>query len=533
MQTSSQHLSLQSIAAELRKVRRAAGLASFEAFCRLYLPDHFSVPPSVMHQEVSGLIVTASAQRGARVAIAAPRGYAKTTQICLAYVLWCLGRQSDPFIILISNTGDQALQLLANIKRELEDNSRILEDFPEVAEPQGRKPSPRRWREKEIRTRNEVLVMVLGAGQRLRGRKHGKNRPSLIILDDVEAEQEAHSQDLREKRKEWFEKAVLKAGDTSHTNIVVVGTLLHYDSLLARLVGIGNLAPQPGWTTRRYQAVITWAEDQELWQRWENVYAHRAEHEGMSGPEAARAFYITNEANMLAGAQVLWPERENYLQLMEMRLIEGRASFDSEKQNDPIAAADCLFNPDNFNYWDDQYASEEDLIAAFGSKALVFGACDPSLGKAGHDRDDMAIITLLQHPQSKRLYVLDAIIQKRKPSQILELIRELNDRHRYSRFGIEINQFQEHLADQLEKFCRVFGRPIRLMKIRNSQDKVARIQGIEPMVTSGMLVFSRKHRQLIDQLRQFPRAAHDDGPDALQMAVEAAKPEPMPTMSFL
>jgi len=532
MQPSSQRHSLQEIAERVREVRRAAGLASFDAFCQLYLAHHFPVAPSSMHREVSGLVVEASAKRGARVAIAAPRGYAKTTLICLAYTLWCLVRKSDPFIVLISNTADQAVQLLANLKKELEDNPMILADFPEVAEPQGRRPSPKRWREKEIRTRNEVLITVLGAGQRLRGRKHGKDRPSLIILDDVEAEQEAHSQDLRVKRKEWFQKAVLKAG-TTETNILVAGTLLHYDSLLANLVGIGNLAPQPGWTTRRYKAVINWAEDQALWQRWENIYAQRAEHEALTGPEAARAFYVANEAKMLEGAQVLWPERESYLQLMEMRLIEGRASFDSEKQNDPISAMDCLFNPDNFSYWDDQYKSEEELIAALGPKARICGACDPSLGKAGHDRDDMAIVTLIQNPQSKRLYVLDAIILKRKPSQILELIHELHSRRRFARFGIEVNQFQEHLAEQLEKFCAGLGRPIRLLKIRNSQEKVARIQAVEPLVTSGMLVFRRTHRLLIEQLRQFPRAAHDDGPDALEMAIAASKPEPVPTMSFI
>lgn len=533
MPSSSQRISLQDIAAKVREARRAAGLASFEAFCLLYLAEHFTVSPSSMHREISGLIVDASAKRGARVAIAAPRGYAKTTLICLAYALWCLVRKSDPFIVMISNTADQAVQLLANIKKELEDNPTILEDFPEVAEPRGRKPSPKRWREKEVRTRNDVLITVLGAGQRLRGRKHGKDRPSLIILDDVEGDQEAYSPELREKRKDWFEKAILKAGDTAHTNVFVVGTLLHYASLLATLVGIGNVAPQPGWTSRRYKAVMSWAEDQELWQRWENVFAQRAEHDGQTGPEAARAFFAANEASMLVGTQVLWPERESYLQLMEMRLIEGRASFDSEKQNDPISAMDCLFNPDKFSYWDDQYKSEEELIAAFGPSARIYGACDPSMGKQGHDRDDMAIITLLQHPQSKRLYVLDALIEKRKPSQILDLIQELHGRRRFSRFGIEVNQFQENLADQLEKQCARVSRGIRLLKIRNSQDKVARIQGIEPLVTLGMIVFNRKQRMLLEQMRQFPRAAHDDGPDALEMAVAAAKPDPMPTMSFM
>ena len=526
-------LSLQHIAARLKETRRAVALASFEAFRQLYLAPHFSVSPSSMHREVSALLTEASAKRGARLAVAAPRGYAKTTFVCLAYVLWCLVRKSDPYIILISNTTDQAVQLLASIKKELEENPKLLEDFPEICEPPGRKPSPKRWRERELVTRHGVRITALGAGQRLRGRKSGKDRPSLIILDDVEAEQEAHSTELREKRLEWFEKAVLKAGDTGLTNIVVIGTLLHYDSLLARLVGIGTQAPKPGWQTRRYQAVISWAEDQECWQEWENIYANRMNANEVGGPEVAILFFKGQEAEMLEGTQVLWPEKESYYQLMEMRLRDGRASFDSEKQNDPIAASNCLFNPDKMIWWDDVFSTEEQLLAALGRDAEFYGACDPSLGKQGNDRDDTGIITLVRHEKSGRLYVLDALIQKLKPSQILETIQSLYERRHYERFAIETNQFQEHLADQLEVRCLRQGMRIRLMKINHRGDKMARIQSLEPLVNTGMLVFNRKHRLLIDQLRQFPRAAHDDGPDALEMAVEAAKPQPIPQIIFL
>ena len=525
--------SIQELVRQLQETRRSVALASFDAFCQLYLGHHFSVVPSSMHRDMSAILVEASAKRGARLAIAAPRGYAKTTFVCLAYVLWCLIRQAEPFIILISNTTDQAIQLLANIKKELEENPKILDDFPHVGEPPGRKPSPKRWREREILTRNGVRVTVLGAGQKLRGRKHGKDRPSLIILDDVEAEPEAHSADLREKRQEWFEKAVLKAGDTGHTNILVVGTLLHYDSLLARLVGIGHIAQKPGWISRRYQAVIAWAEDQDRWQEWENVYSHRQEYEGVTGPEAALKYFEDHEDLLLKGSQVLWPERESYFQLMEMRLTDGHASFDSEKQNDPIAAADCLFNPEEFIYWDDQYRSEEEMIAAFRTEVEFIGACDPSLGRAGRHADFTAIITLLRHRKSHRLYVVDAILQKCKPFDAIKMISDLNDRRNYRTFAIETNQFQVLLAEQLENYCAKHGSRIRLKKINSTGDKVGRIQGLEPLVKTGKLIFSRRHRHLLEQLRQFPRGAHDDGPDALEMAVGVSKPAPVPQIIFL
>ena len=45
---------------------------------------------------------------------------------------------------------------------------------------------------------------------------------------------------------------------------------------------------------------------------------------------------------MLQGTAVLWPELEDCYELMELRIREGRASFDSEKQNEPV-------NPDGRN----------------------------------------------------------------------------------------------------------------------------------------------------------------------------------------
>jgi len=42
-------------------------------------------------------------------------------------------------------------------------------------------------------------------------------------------------------------------------------------------------------------------------------------------------------------------------------------------------------------------------------------------------------------------------------------------------------------------------------------------------VTQGRIRFSRRHQLLLDQLRQFPLGVHDDGPDALEMAVQVGR----------
>ena len=64
---------------------------------------------------------------------------------------------------------------------------------------------------------------------------------------------------------------------------------------------------------------------------------------------------------------------------------------------------------------------------------------------------------------------------------------------------------------------------VSIKKIKSRSNKQARISGLEPEVTQGKILFSRRHSTLMDQLRQFPVAQHDDGPDALEMAVTVAR----------
>ena len=291
------------------------------------------------------------------------------------------------------------------------------------------------------------------------------------------------SPDQRETKRVWFEKAVLKAGTTAHTNLVVVGTLLHYDSLLTKLLA------NPGWTSRKYQAVLAWAENDHLWQRWEKIYSHDDPEFDPGGPVAARAFFDQNAEAMMAGARVLWPKRESYYDLMEMRLTEGRASFDSEKQNEPVDPSTCFFDVEQFRYWDDQYDSVEALLHDLGSGGHVFGACDPSMGRQGSNRDNTAIVILLHQRATNIYYVLDADIRKRKPSETIQAILAFHDLRGFRRFAIETNQFQEFLKDELERIRSENGVDLHVRGISHSTDKVGRIQSLEPLIATGMLRF--------------------------------------------
>lgn len=488
-------------------------------FAMTYLPQHFQLKPSRMHRDLFKLVQGAATQSQARIAVAAPRGHAKTTTVSLAYALWCLLYEYERFILIVSATREQAVQLLTDIKRELEDNLLLRSDFPEVCDPV-RRPGMTS-KSNHIILVNKARVRVLGAGQQLRGLKHGADRPTLIIGDDLEELESVLSSDQRKKTQDWFERTLLKAGST-RTNVIVIGTILHYDSLLAKLVQPSALVGQrqrTGWESHLYQAIENASDHPELWDQWEAIRYGIQSYQDESGLQAAEDFYKDHEEQMLVGTKVLWPESEDYLRLMTIRADEGRASFQSEKQNDPLDPDECMFREENFRYWDDEYADVDELVAAVGSDGKFLVACDPSMGKRPGRGDYTAIITLLKHRKTKTLYVIDADIKRCKPDQMIESIVKLVEMYPIDKFGFESNQFQEVLADQVEARFRKTGCRFRVEKMNTTTNKQSRIEGLEPLVRQGRLRFSRRHSVLLDQLRQFPLGAHDDGPDALEMAV--------------
>lgn len=501
----------------ISQVNREMG-RSFEFFRRFYFQSYHKHPDSAFHKEMTGFLTDISVRRGQKFAIAAPRSSAKSTLITLEYVLYSICYRLDPFIVIFSSTTEQAERYLSDIKRELESNPRLIEDFPDICEI-GRKPGPPRWCKSEIETRNKVKVLTQSPGRQARGMRYREVRPSLIILDDVETDEKIQSVEQYDKITDWFTKTVLKLG-SAETNIILTGTIHHYNSLLAQYA---NEKINPGWIKRIYRSVISWAIRTELWEKWTKIYNNHEKFNEKNGPEGAKEYFETNRDAMLENTKVLWPESKSYYDLMVMRENDGTASFDSEMQNEPVNPRDCYFNPDEFHYWDDAYSCEEDLLQAIGEHAEFYGACDPSLGRQGKRGDYSAIITLLRDSRNGNLYVLDADIERRKPDATIDHILALHQRRSYQRFAIESNQFQEFMASELEKRGKERGLYPPVEKIVSTSDKLGRIQTLEPIVKNGAIKFSRRHITLLEQMRYFPKGNHDDGPDALEMVFQLCK----------
>lgn len=501
-------------------LRRKLGAIDMEFFGRAYFPHYFSRPSPEFHRELDAIwqqgvlkgrypltpadTKAISRLPGVRRAVAAPRGHAKSTNLTFKGTMHSTLYGYKHYPIIISDSSEQAEGFLDNIRVEFEENTAILEDFGSLAGSV--------WRSNVLVTKTNIKIEAIGSGKKIRGRKHRNWRPDLIILDDVENDENVRTPEQRKKLKDWFDKAVSKSGD-DYTDIVYIGTLLHYDSLLAKTL------TNPAYRSIKYKAVIQFSQADDLWQQWESIFTDLANDDREAD---ALAFFQAHKAAMLEGTQVLWEEKLSYYDLMVMRVSEGEASFNSEEQNEPINPDDCLFMEEWFEYYNEAEINFRDPVFDF------FGFIDPSLGKTKRS-DFSAIVTLAKHRSSGYMYVVDADIERRHPDRIIAdvLAKERWLRasfgHGYRKLGAETNQFQWFLKEELAKASAKAGLYLPIEEVQQTSDKVMRIQTLQPDVKNKYIKFNRRHKRLLEQLTQFPMGAHDDGPDALEGARSIAK----------
>jgi len=484
-----------------QRISEASG--DLEYFGRIYFPHYIEAPSSAFHQYICDrypAMIMRSIETGIgdKQADAAPRGNAKSTWVDLVLALWCVAFRLRHFILIASDTASQAEDFIQFLKAELEVNERLAQDFPRIC---GQGPI---WRVDVIITRSGIKIRGVGAGQKLRGMRHGSKRPDLVIGDDLENDEAVESPDQRKKMERWFFKALMKIGQ-KNTVYIILGTILHYDSLL------NNLLNKPGWKGKKFKAVIKYSESK-LWEKWEEIFVDISI--GKEQAEAkADAFFETHKVAMLKGTEVLWPEVEDYYYLMKMRISDGPAYFESEKQNEPINPEDAVFLEEWITYWDDE---NPDL-----SNIAHYGTVDPSLGKSSKTSDPSVIVggRTKKLGEGMIIYLDIGDVEKRLPDKIIDDILAYHQRDKFHAFGVESTQFQEFFRTTLEKEGHKRNLTIPTIELQVHKDKDLRILTLQPWIKNGWIRFRKNMRELVRHFiyyRPKGKGGHDDGPDAVE-----------------
>jgi len=492
------------------KARSGRAVDDYEFFCATYFPHYvptklFSAFHRFIFERYPAII---NGKADGREVHQAPRGEAKSTYETQLGSLWNICRSlriaarikagelpakaRKHLIVIIMNTEEQAAEMLEAIKAELEFNPRLLMDFPEAC------GKGRIWHATTAITANNIKIRIGGTGKKLRGMRHGPYRPDLIHLDDLENDDNVRDKAQRDKVQDFVLKAVLGlAGPGGGMDVFWPGTSLHYDA------AINRVSRKPGWRRKVFKSIATWPDRMDLWEQWEAIYSSGGDGEGEkeAAENAALAFYEANKGAMNAGAEVSWPDVRPLYRLMCMRAVDHDA-FNSEQQNEAGNDDTAPFRVVHF--WVDRR-----------NDWLFFGTIDPSLGKKNKKRDPSAILVGGINRETMILDVVEADIDRKVPDLIISRAIEFQQEYQCLAWGIETVQFQEFLFTELIKRAALAGVAFPGIPMPENVEKELRIVSLQPHVANGRIRLHRSQSVLVEQLKFWPEADHDDGPDAL------------------
>jgi predicted phage terminase large subunit-like protein len=254
----------------------------------------------------------------------------------------------------------------------------------------------------------------------------------------------------------------------------------------------------------------------DLWSQWEGLL-HDFELSDEEREARARAFYEARQEEMSRGTEgkILWPAREPLYELMKLRAVIGPAAFASEKQGDPINPESCEWPSDYFDgpgFWFHDWP-DRPLARSL--------ALDPSKGTDSKVGDYSAFVKLAVYDNPLRLYV-EADIKRRDTAQIVADGVEHVHLWQPDWFGLETNSFQELFAPDFRRAAQEEKVFLPLFGIPNTVNKEVRIRRLTPYLSQRQLRFKARSPGtllLVQQLKDFPQGDHDDGPDALEMAI--------------
>jgi predicted phage terminase large subunit-like protein len=453
------------------------------------LPMLFSEKSPKMHREIVDHLMD---NKYDLLNVIAPRGHAKTTLTAQVYPLWHIfcedlhnGKPPKPkFVLLTSKSRQSAVNTLTTIKNILEHNRHFHAIFGYHGS-----QNAQTWREDIIHLENGSVIVCKGWEQQIRGLNIDGMRPSLIVGDDIESEENTKTQDAVDKTFRRFVQAIMPALGKGG-RVINVGTPLVQNSL------VFTLGEMEEWTTLHYKAIYT--------------------EEGIQ--------------------KALWPEIWPLDKLLKRKrsLDEiGRiSSFYREFMCEVIGDEDQLFNHSYLRYWEGELKTDENkksylVINGRNVPVNIFMGVDPASTLSR--RSDYTCIFILAMDAGRNVYCIDYLRKRLKPIDVANQIIGYYRKYYPMKSQIETVGYQSMISDYIR---RDRGMYIPGLDIKNNprQGKTERLEGLQPMFARGNVYLRKTHKEtnnmedFQDELLIFPRGKHDDTIDAFFYAIKGAFP---------
>lgn len=440
----------------------------------IYLPHYLKLPPADFHPELLGLLQDYSEKF---VSIIGFRGSAKSSYASLALPLWMALEQPElyPFPIVVNETIPAVTETIANIRKELEENQLLREDYGDMSEGISKQ---REWTKTGLLLKNGVRVLGISRGQRIRGRRHRQNRPSVVIIDDPEESEKVEKKEYRDKTERWLRGEVIPAIEETNARLIVLGNILHTDAIMARLKN------DPIFTHRDYPLFTG---DGEIWANctWKGKYPTQ---EALDSQKRK----VRNTAWMREyRLKVIPPEG----QLIKEEWIQFY---------DEIPAPEYEINPKTR---EKKLIHNPILSSGVGNDLAISKKHTADfttfVGGVMALKDKRAHIFVLPNPVNQRLNFQETISAGKR------VYEQMKAAYSAPLFFTEDVAYQKAAIEMLG----AAGVPVRGTKV--GTDKRARLLLAAPFIENGTVLFPRKGAEdLIAQLTGFGIEDHDDLADA-------------------
>lgn len=449
-------------------------------FVNTFLLSRFDGPVATPEAHIEWWDVVTSDEQ--RVAIAAPRGHAKSTSISLAYALALVLFKVRDFVLLVSDTEGQAVEFLGDLKRELLDNAELRDVFG----------VGKILRDTEtdliVRLNNGFIFRVIakGSNQKVRGLKWHNKRPNAIIGDDLENDEIVLNDERRVKFRNWINNALIPSGSGSCL-YRFVGTILHLDSWLERLM------PDEEDSDTVVEPLRVYTKKKKAW------FAIKY-----------RAHPALNDFSSL-----LWPDMYDETRLRDIRQLyidDGSPEgYSQEYLNNPIDEEHAIFKVEDFRPIP-THQKDQNLEYYIGIDLAI----------SEKDRRAFTVFAVAgMNATGKLRYVDIRRFRTNDAYEIIDLLFRLNTLYHPGLIGIEDENISRALGSVLEKeqMERNIFLPILTgkEKIIPSKDKVQRARPLQARMRSGMVEWDTDAEWfpgLLHEFIYFPRGAYKDQVDA-------------------
>ena len=456
---------------------------------KTFFPERFSLPfAENIHGEIFRLIDGPSQ----KVAIAAPRGWGKTSVVGLALIARHILFRLSSFIVYINKSHDAASLQTDNLRREMVNNRDIKAFFGDFRQRDIKESEFDEVFSKKAWVAYDTLVWPRGTGQQVRGVLFKNDRPGLIVIDDLENPDQIENEEIRHAWYQWLYADVIKAvprigEEAKNYKIVYIDTLKHEDSVLQKLLD------SPEWDSVRLEAC-------------DDDFHSTAPH-FMSDEDIQREWQQHSDA--------------------------GQTDvFFRELRNLPISTKDSVFRQDYFKYYNlppERHGSEDDLkkldIEVQQDKNIeTVVILDPAKTVKIHSAES-AIVGIGIDLNSAKVYIRDAISAKMYPDEIYDAMFGMAIRLGAKVIGIEETSLNEFIKQPIknEMFRRGSFFELIWLSARGGTKKELRIKELVPYYRGGYIYHNASCatiKKLEQQLLMFPRSALWDLMDAEAYLVE-------------